>query len=152
VTVRLPHTARTPTRPHPISGPARPSPRYGRAPYKRSMFGRVPFHTSGPPAERALAYVGWVGFIESADEWYAKPAETSTAAPAEAAAQARSDGDRPLPTQLAALKRPTVGAWLVNVVALRQPAALDQLFAAADAIRGANGAAELRELSQRRRK
>src|SRR5690606_38091191 len=63
-----------------------------------------------------------------------------------------NDGDRPLATQLAALKRPTVGAWLVNVVALRQPAALDQLFAAADAIRGANGAAELRELSQRRRK
>jgi hypothetical protein len=93
-----------------------------------------------------------VELTEIADELYAQPPSAFTGARDEAVALARNAGDRPLATQLASLKRPTVGAWLVNAVALRQPEVLNQLFEAADAIRGAKGAAELRELSQRRRK
>jgi hypothetical protein len=64
----------------------------------------------------------------------------------------------PVATVLAGLKRPTVGAWLVNVVALRRPDVVRDLFAAADAIRAvqttgaADGPAQLRELSQRRKR
>lgn len=92
-----------------------------------------------------------VDLAQIADELYSLPPNVFTAARDERVAQARNAGDRVLATQLAALKRPTVGAWLVNLVALRRPEAVQRLLAAAEAIRAATGAAELRELSQRRR-
>jgi hypothetical protein len=65
-----------------------------------------------------------VELTEIADELYAQPPNAFTAARDEAVARARAAGDRATATQLAALKRPTVGAWLVNVVAW-QPADRD---------------------------
>src|SRR5262252_3034418 len=89
-----------------------------------------------------------------ADTLYALPPKTFTAARDEQVATARNAGDRGLAAELGALKRPTVGAWLVNLVALRRPDTVESLVGLGQAIRDAQGvvsAAELRELSTRRR-
>ena len=91
---------------------------------------------------------------DGADTLYALPPKAFTAARDERVAAARNAGDRTLATELGALKRPTVGAWLVNLVALRRPDTVESLVDLGQAIRDAQGvvsAAELRELSNRRR-
>jgi len=91
---------------------------------------------------------------DGADTLYALPPKAFTAARDELVAAARNAGDRALATELGALKRPTVGAWLVNLVALRRPDAVESLVSLGQSIRDAQGvvsAAELRELSTRRR-
>ena len=90
--------------------------------------------------------------MDVADELYALPPGEFTAARDAQIATAKNAGDKALAAQLAALKRPTVGAWLVNVVALRRPEDLRRLFEAAEAIRTARGPSELREQGQRRRR
>jgi hypothetical protein len=74
-------------------------------------------------------------------------------------AEAKEAGQRELAAQLAALKRPSVGAWLVNLLALRRPRTLARLVELGQSLRAAQGsltpggqaAAELRDLSARRR-
>lgn len=91
---------------------------------------------------------------DGADTLYALPPKAFTAARDERVAAARNAGDRTLATEFGALKRPTVGAWLVNLVALRRPDTVESLVDLGQAIRDAQGvvsAAELRELSNRRR-
>jgi hypothetical protein len=91
---------------------------------------------------------------DEANTLYALPPKEFTAARDERVAAARNAGDRALATELGALKRPTVGAWLVNLVTLRRPETLESLVSLGQAIRDAQGvvsAAELRELSTRRR-
>jgi hypothetical protein len=89
-----------------------------------------------------------------ADTLYALPPKAFTAARDERVAAARNAGDRGLATEIGALKRPTAGAWLVNLVALRRPDAVESLVTLGQSIRDAQGvvsATELRELSGRRR-
>jgi hypothetical protein len=91
---------------------------------------------------------------DEANTLYALPPKAFTAARDERVAAARNAGDRALASELGALKRPTVGAWLVNLVALHQPDTVESLVSLGQAIRDAQGvvsAAELRELSTRRR-
>jgi flagellin-like hook-associated protein FlgL len=88
------------------------------------------------------------------DELYTAPPEDFIAARDAAVAAARESGDKPLAQALAKLRRPTVGAWLVNLLVRRQPDLIDQLFALGDQLREAQQAAsgaQLRELSQQRR-
>lgn len=88
------------------------------------------------------------------DELYALPPGEFTAARDAAAAAARAAGDTEAAKQLSALKRPTVGAHLVNLLALRRPELVDELIALGERIRGAQGtvpAAQVRELSRQRR-
>ena len=93
------------------------------------------------------------------DELYALPPQSFTAARNTRVAEARNSGDREAAERLAALKRPTVSAWLVNLVALRRPAAVAELIAVGESIRAAQGtltpgrqaAAALRDLSTQRR-
>jgi hypothetical protein len=91
---------------------------------------------------------------EIANELYALPPAEFTAARDSAVASARESGDRARAKELAAFKRPTVGAHLVNLLALRRPDVVAGLIDLGEQIRAAQGAvsaAQLRDLSSQRR-
>jgi hypothetical protein len=83
------------------------------------------------------------------DELYALPPQAFTAARDTYVAQARIDGDTAAAKQLAALKRPSIVGYLVNLLALQRADALERLLSLAGR-RAADGAA-VRELSAQRR-
>ena len=67
--------------------------------------------------------------------------------------QARAAGDRELATTIAAARKPTVAAWLLNQVSREYPDDLDTLADLGEALRGAHqelAADRLRALSQQR--
>jgi len=91
---------------------------------------------------------------EIADRLYAEPPDRFVAAREEAAARARDAGDPALARQIVKLRRPTIAAWLVNLLSLRRPDLIGQLGELATAMRGAQRelrGADLRELSAQRR-
>jgi hypothetical protein len=85
---------------------------------------------------------------------YEAPPEGFVAARTAAIEQARKAGDKATAKRLAALKKPTVAAWVVNLLALKKPELIDELVelsgALREAQRGLDGAA-LRELTNQRR-
>jgi hypothetical protein len=86
---------------------------------------------------------------------YEAPPERFVAQRDEAAAAARGRGDRDAAKRVAALRKPTVAAWLVNLLALRRPELLSELVQLAKALRTAQRnlrGDELRGLSEQRRK
>jgi hypothetical protein len=88
------------------------------------------------------------------DELYQLPPADFTKARDRQVAEARQSGDREAATELAALKRPSVSAWLVNLLALRDPQALGRLIDLGESIRAAQGSVppqQLRDLSAQRR-
>ncbi|GAA0902800.1 hypothetical protein [Virgisporangium aurantiacum] len=91
---------------------------------------------------------------EVAAELYALPPEEFTAARGEAVAAARKSGDRELAGRIGGLRRPTVGAWLVNLLAHQRPDLVGELLALGEQMRSAQRnlrGDELRELSTQRR-
>lgn len=73
---------------------------------------------------------------------------------AAAVAGAKKSGDKEAAKRLAALRKPTVAAWLVNLLALRRPELIDELVELATALRQAQRGLhgdQLRELSMQRR-
>jgi hypothetical protein len=93
------------------------------------------------------------------DELYTLPPHSFTEARNSRVAEAKNAGDRVTATQLAGLKRPTIGAWLVNLVALRRPDAVAELIAVGERLRtvqdsvtpGSQAGNRLRELAEQRR-
>jgi hypothetical protein len=83
---------------------------------------------------------------ELADQLYAAPPEDFVAARNRYAAQARQDGDRALAAAIVALRRPTVGAWLVNLLALHRADLIDRWLAVGAAIGEAQAALDGQEL------
>ncbi|WP_433298127.1 hypothetical protein ACQP2F_42615 [Actinoplanes sp. CA-030573] len=85
---------------------------------------------------------------------YEEPPDGFVAARTAAVDEARKAGDRETAKRLAALKKPTVAAWVVNLLARRRPELIDQLVelssALRDAQRGLDGG-QLRELTAQRR-
>jgi len=85
---------------------------------------------------------------------YESPPEGFVAARTAAVDEARRSGDKATAKRLAALKKPTVAAWVVNLLALRRPELIDELVelstALREAQRGLDGTA-LRELTNQRR-
>jgi DNA repair exonuclease SbcCD ATPase subunit len=85
---------------------------------------------------------------------YEAPPDGFVAARTAAIEDARKAGDRTTAKRLAALKKPTVAAWVVNLLALRRPDLIDELVdlsaALREAQRGLQGDA-LRELTAQRR-
>ena len=85
---------------------------------------------------------------------YESPPDGFVAARTAAVNEARKAGDRSTAKRLAALKKPTVAAWVVNLLALRRPELIEELVelsaALREAQRGLDGDA-LRELTNQRR-
>jgi hypothetical protein len=98
--------------------------------------------------------VGADSLDEVAARLYALTPEEFTGARDEAVARARAGGDRAGAAAIAKLRKPTVGAWLVNLLAHERPDLVGDLLALGDSLRAAQRhlrGDELRELSQRRR-
>ncbi|MEV4344798.1 hypothetical protein AB0J83_10005 [Actinoplanes sp. NPDC049596] len=85
---------------------------------------------------------------------YEAPPDGFVAARTAAVEDARKAGDKATAKRLAALKKPTVAAWVVNLLALRRPELVEELADLATALReaqrGLDGDA-LRELTAQRR-
>lgn len=89
-----------------------------------------------------------------ADELYARPASEFTAARDEQAKQLKVAGETELAARVKKLKKPSVAAWVVNLLVRREPAQVDQLLNVGAALREAQqamSAGELRELTKQRR-
>ena len=85
---------------------------------------------------------------------YEAPPDGFVAARAAAIADARKIGDKDAAKRYAALRKPTVAAWLVNLLALRRPELIDDLVELSTALREAQRGLQgdqLRELSNQRR-
>ena len=98
--------------------------------------------------------VGADPLADVAAQLYALPPDEFVPARDEAAATAKKAGDRRLAADIAKLRKPTVGAWLVNLLAHERPDLVADLLALGDQLRSAQRnlrGEELRELSQRRR-
>jgi hypothetical protein len=92
---------------------------------------------------------------ELGNELYALTPAQFTAARDGYVGQARERGDRVAAAELSGMKRPTQGAWLVNLLALRRPNAVAELITLGEEIRSAQGSvppAQLRDLSAQRRR
>jgi hypothetical protein len=94
-----------------------------------------------------------VDFDAVADELYALPPGRFVAARDERVAQARADGDRELAKDISALRRPTVVAWLANLLTRRHPEDVEPFLELGAALRDATATLsgpELKELSRQR--
>ena len=92
-------------------------------------------------------------FEEAADALYAAPAADFIATRNELAKQLKADGDQVGSTRLKAMRKPTVAAWVTNLVARERPDDLDDLLALGDEFRQATADLDgdrLRELTPRR--
>ncbi|GAA1606288.1 hypothetical protein GCM10009804_72970 [Kribbella hippodromi] len=92
-------------------------------------------------------------FEEAADALYAAPAGDFIASRNALAKQLKADGDALGSTRLKALRKPTVAAWVANLVARRLPDEVDELLALGDEFREATADLDgdrLRELTPRR--
>lgn len=97
--------------------------------------------------------VRWVDFEEAADQLYSAAAADFIATRNELAKQLKADGDELGSTRLKALRKPTVAAWLTNLVAREFPDELDDLLALGDEFREATADLDgdrLRELTPKR--
>jgi hypothetical protein len=85
---------------------------------------------------------------------YEAPPDGFVAARSAAIDEAKKAGDRDTAKRLAALKKPTVAAWVVNLLALRRPDLIDELVELSTALREAQRGLQgdqLRELTAQRR-
>ncbi|SCG51564.1 hypothetical protein [Micromonospora humi] len=92
--------------------------------------------------------------VEVVRRLYATPPERFVAARDAAVAQAREAGDPRTAREIGRLRRPTVAAWLVNLLAIRRPELVADLTRLAESLRAAQRdlrGGELRELSAQRR-
>jgi hypothetical protein len=90
---------------------------------------------------------------EIADELYAVAPGAFVAQRDGLVKAARADGDRELATRIAALKRPTISAWMVNALVRARREVVEQLLALGDQMREAQSSMagdELRQLSAQR--
>lgn len=91
---------------------------------------------------------------EHAEELYGLLPEEFTAARTAAVKQAKESGDRQLATALQGLRRPTVAAWSVNLLARRRAELVEQVVALGGSLREAQAMLQgeaLRDLTRRRR-
>lgn len=92
---------------------------------------------------------------EVADKLYADEPSSFIAARNDAVAEAKTAGDAALAAEIAKLRKPTVGAWLVNLLALQKPQLINDLLDLGQAMREAQRhlkGEELRQFANQRRK
>jgi hypothetical protein len=105
--------------------------------------------------KRSSGSVAHVDFDEAADALYAASAGDFIATRNELAKQLKADGDQLGSTRLKAMRKPTVAAWVANLVARELPDELDDLLALGDEFREATADLDgerLRELTPKRHK
>ncbi|MGH4018310.1 MAG: hypothetical protein ACRDT0_03500 [Pseudonocardiaceae bacterium] len=88
------------------------------------------------------------------DELYALPRDEFIAARDERVREARSEGDRELAAEIGRLRKPSMAAWLANLLARQQPDEIHGLVELGDALRQAHSELDgetLRRLSGQRR-
>jgi hypothetical protein len=88
-------------------------------------------------------------------ELYSVPPDQFMFKRAELADRARRNGDGAIALRIDKLRKPTVGAWIVNALVLDDPSIVDSLTELGDRMRAAQDAldaGQLRELSTERRK
>jgi len=93
--------------------------------------------------------------LEIGNELFQLPPQAFVTARDGYVAEARNAGERATAAELAALRRPSPSAWLVNLLALRRPDAVAQVITLGDTIRAAQGGAtptQIRDLSAQRRR
>src|SRR5438045_1230270 len=103
-----------------------------------------------PPPEA----VARVGFDDVADALYEAHPDAFASVRDEAVKAARAQGNAPMARDLAKLRRPTLSAWMVNLLWRDQQPVLEQLFQIADGLALAQAraaAAEFRALLGLRR-
>ncbi|BCB79976.1 hypothetical protein GCM10022251_08400 [Phytohabitans flavus] len=91
---------------------------------------------------------------EVGERLYSAPPEGFIAARDEAVAEAKASGDVDAAREIAKLRKPTVAAWLVNLLAIRRPDLMGELVELSRALRAAQRdlqGPQLRELSAQRR-
>jgi hypothetical protein len=91
---------------------------------------------------------------EIADRLYGLPPATFVSARDDEVAKARSAGDKDEAKAIAGLRRPTVAAWMVNLLALQERDSLAELTGIGAQMRSAQSnlkGSELRELTSKRR-
>ncbi|MEV5964575.1 hypothetical protein AB0L70_22575 [Kribbella sp. NPDC051952] len=92
-------------------------------------------------------------FEEAADALYAAPAADFIATRNELAKQLKADGDQVGSTRLKAMRKPTVAAWVTNLLSRNLPDELDDLLALGDEFREATADLDgerLRDLTPKR--
>lgn len=90
-------------------------------------------------------------FSSAAGELYGLPPAGFVAARTRLARQAKEDGDAVLAKRIGSLRRPTLSAWAVNLLARSAPGELDRLLEAGEEMRAAWGSGGgLGDLEQRR--
>lgn len=95
-----------------------------------------------------------VNVAETVERLYTGPPENFIASRSDAVARARAAGDRALAARLSQLRKPSLAAWMVNLLAHRRPDLVSDLLALGEELRAAQRelrGAELRDLSVRRR-
>jgi DNA repair exonuclease SbcCD ATPase subunit len=106
------------------------------------------------PRRISSSSVQATNLARAADELYALAPAAFTAARDERASQARAAGDASLATEIRKLRRPTVSAWLVNLLAREAAGKVDDLLELGQSLREAQRALDgdlLRDLSAQRR-
>jgi hypothetical protein len=116
--------------------------------------GAWPRCRGGRRGERAVADL----VSDVADRLYGLPLEDFVSGRDAAARTLRKEKERDAAQEVAALTKPSAGAWAVNAIAREQPDLRDELLAAGDAVREAQeaavageGARALREATARQR-
>lgn len=97
--------------------------------------------------------MGEMSIDDAAAELYGLDPGEFVSTRTERAAQARADGDRELAAAITALRKPTVAAWTVNLLARDAPAEIAALLDLGDALRAAQrqlSGTELRALGTQR--
>jgi hypothetical protein len=105
------------------------------------------------PAPSTVAYRAAVDADEVADELYALPPEQFTAARDARAQEAKAAGEKETAARIAALRKPTVLAWLVNLLVRELPDEIGGFLDLGEALREATATLsgpELRQLSEQR--
>ena len=93
--------------------------------------------------------------VDIAADLYALPPEDFVPARDDAVKRAKQAGDKRLATAVGKLRKPTVGAWAVNLLAHERPDLVDDLLELGEELRSAQRnlrGDDLRDLSLRRRK
>lgn len=95
----------------------------------------------------------YMDFETVADELYGLRPDEFTQTRTQRSKEARSQGDRELATEIGRLRKPSVAAWVVNLLVRRESGEIEQLLDLGEQLRQAQGerrGEDLRTLSQRR--